>query len=123
MEFYAYHGCFAEEQIIGTRFLVDLYLDTDTKKAELSDELKDTVNYQEVLVFSLAINATSIVFVLVLRFIELKVRVRTISFRYIGYLRCIKKRALVAIKALKFQMSNLIVAVGYNQIKLIHNAI
>lgn len=48
MEFYAYHGCFAEEQIIGTRFLVDLYLDTDTGKAELSDELGDTVNYQEV---------------------------------------------------------------------------
>ena len=48
MEFYAYHGCFKEEQIIGTRFLVDLYLDTNTEKAELSDELGDTVNYQEV---------------------------------------------------------------------------
>ena len=48
MEFYAYHGCFKEEQIIGTRFLVDLYLETDTSKAERSDELKDTVNYQEV---------------------------------------------------------------------------
>ena len=48
MEFYAYHGCFQEEQIIGTRFLVDLYLETDTKKAEKTDELTDTVNYQEV---------------------------------------------------------------------------
>ncbi len=48
MEFYAYHGCFKEEQIIGTRFLVDLYLETDTKKAEKTDELADTVNYQEV---------------------------------------------------------------------------
>ncbi len=48
MEFYAYHGCFQEEQIIGTRFLVDLYLETDTKKAEKTDELADTVNYQEV---------------------------------------------------------------------------
>jgi len=48
MEFYAYHGCFKEEQIIGTRFLVDLYLETDTGKAEKSDKLKDTVNYQEV---------------------------------------------------------------------------
>ena len=26
MEFFAYHGCFAEEQIIGTKFLVDLFL-------------------------------------------------------------------------------------------------
>lgn len=48
MEFYAYHGCFKEEQIIGTRFLVDIYLETDTQKAENSDDLNDTVNYQEV---------------------------------------------------------------------------
>lgn len=48
MEFYAYHGCFKEEQIIGTRFLVDLYLETDTGRAEKSDDLADTVNYQEV---------------------------------------------------------------------------
>jgi dihydroneopterin aldolase len=48
MEFYAYHGCFKEEQIIGTRFLVDLYLETDTRNAEQSDKLDDTVNYQEV---------------------------------------------------------------------------
>jgi dihydroneopterin aldolase len=48
MEFYAYHGCFKEEQIIGTRFLVDLYMETDTLKAEKSDYLSETVNYQEV---------------------------------------------------------------------------
>ena len=48
MEFYAYHGCFKEEQIIGTRFLVDLYLETDTARAERTDDLSDTVNYQEV---------------------------------------------------------------------------
>jgi dihydroneopterin aldolase len=47
MEFYAYHGCFKEEQIIGTRFLVDLYLETDTAKAEKTDDLSETVNYQE----------------------------------------------------------------------------
>jgi dihydroneopterin aldolase len=48
MEFYAYHGCFKEEQIIGTRFLLDLYIETDTTEAEKSDKLEDTVNYQEV---------------------------------------------------------------------------
>lgn len=48
MEFYAYHGCFSEEQIIGTRFLVDLYIETDTSGAESSDDLKKTLNYQEV---------------------------------------------------------------------------
>src|SRR5210317_2294639 len=48
MEFYAYHGCFKEEQIIGTRFLLDLYLETDTTEAEKTDKLEETVNYQEV---------------------------------------------------------------------------
>ena len=48
MEFFAYHGCFAEEQIIGTKFSIDLFLEVDTSRAELSDNLKDTVNYQSV---------------------------------------------------------------------------
>jgi len=48
MEFFAYHGCFKEEQIIGTKFNVDLYLETDTSKAEKSDNLYDTVNYLSV---------------------------------------------------------------------------
>jgi len=45
MEFFAYHGCFKEEQIIGTKFNVDLFLEADTSVAELSDNLSDTVNY------------------------------------------------------------------------------
>jgi len=45
MEFFAYHGCFKEEQIIGTKFSVDLYLEVDTITAESSDNLHDTVNY------------------------------------------------------------------------------
>ena len=45
MEFFAYHGCFKEEQIIGTKFNVDLFLETDTSVAEQSDNLTDTVNY------------------------------------------------------------------------------
>lgn len=48
MEFFAYHGCFSEEQIIGTRFVVDLWLETDTAEAEITDKLSKTVNYQEV---------------------------------------------------------------------------
>ncbi len=48
MEFFAYHGCFREEQIIGNRFLVNLEIDVDTSKAELSDHLHDTINYQVV---------------------------------------------------------------------------
>jgi len=48
MDFFAYHGCFKEERVIGTRFTVDAWLTTDTSDAEASDELKHTVNYQAV---------------------------------------------------------------------------
>ena len=46
MEFFAYHGCFKEEQIIGTKFIVDLYIETDTSEAEKTDDLSKTINYQ-----------------------------------------------------------------------------
>ncbi len=48
MEFHAYHGCFAEEQIIGNTFIVDLHLDTETDASELSDKLDETVDYAAV---------------------------------------------------------------------------
>ena len=48
MEFLAYHGCFEEEQIIGTNFIIDLEIETDTSRSEETDELSDTINYQEV---------------------------------------------------------------------------
>ena len=48
MEFYAYHGHFEEEQKIGTWFSIDLSMEVDTNKAELSDELEDTVDYSAV---------------------------------------------------------------------------
>ncbi|MCX6246334.1 MAG: dihydroneopterin aldolase [Bacteroidetes bacterium] len=48
MEFYAYHGHYKEEQIIGTKFIVDLEMVFETVHAEYSDHLDDTINYQEV---------------------------------------------------------------------------
>lgn len=45
MEFFAFHGCFKEEQIIGTKFILDLELESDTSVAENSDRLYDTVDY------------------------------------------------------------------------------
>jgi len=48
MEFFAYHGCFKEERVIGNRFIVSLELETNTNKAELTDNLSDTLNYQDV---------------------------------------------------------------------------
>lgn len=48
MQFYAFHGCFREEQSIGTRFRVDVVYETDTTKAQQSDNIEDTVSYLEV---------------------------------------------------------------------------
>jgi dihydroneopterin aldolase len=46
MEFYAYHGHYREEQIVGNRFLVDLSMETDMEIPARTDNLKDAVNYQ-----------------------------------------------------------------------------
>jgi dihydroneopterin aldolase len=46
MEFYAFHGHYREEQIVGNRFLVDLELETNLEQAAASDRLEDAVNYQ-----------------------------------------------------------------------------
>ena len=47
MEFYAFHGHYREEQIVGNRFLVDLELETDLTIPADTDQLKDAVNYQQ----------------------------------------------------------------------------
>lgn len=46
MEFYAFHGHYQEEQIVGNRFLVDLKIETDMTIPADTDELEDAVNYQ-----------------------------------------------------------------------------
>jgi dihydroneopterin aldolase len=48
MEFYAFHGHFKEERIVGNKFLVDLTIETDMTIPAVSDNLKDAVNYQKV---------------------------------------------------------------------------
>lgn len=47
MEFYAFHGHYQEEQIVGNRFLVDLELECDLSAPAASDQLQDAVNYQQ----------------------------------------------------------------------------
>jgi dihydroneopterin aldolase len=47
MEFYAFHGHYREEQIVGNRFLVDLEMETDMDLPAESDSLEDALNYQE----------------------------------------------------------------------------
>ena len=46
MEFYAFHGHYREEQIVGNKFLVDLHIESDMAAPAASDDLKDAVNYQ-----------------------------------------------------------------------------
>jgi dihydroneopterin aldolase len=48
MEFYAFHGHFKEERIVGNKFLVDMVIETDMEKPAQSDNLRDAVNYQRV---------------------------------------------------------------------------
>ncbi len=47
MEFYAYHGCFKEEQIVGNHFKVDLEMEADCTIAAQTDNISDAVNYQK----------------------------------------------------------------------------
>ncbi len=48
MHFYAYHGHFEVEQIVGNDFIVNLQMGVDCTKAALSDDLNDALNYQAV---------------------------------------------------------------------------
>lgn len=48
MRFYAHHGCFEQERVIGTHFRVDVAFETDTSRAEVSDNIGDTVSYLDV---------------------------------------------------------------------------
>lgn len=48
MEFYAFHGHYAEEQIVGNRFRVDLSFEVDSAAAAATDRLETTVSYLDV---------------------------------------------------------------------------
>lgn len=48
MKFHAYHGCLDFEKKDGNTFLVTVRMELDTHLAGMSDELDDTLNYQEV---------------------------------------------------------------------------
>jgi dihydroneopterin aldolase len=46
MEFYAYHGCFAEEAVVGNHFEVNLWMETEMTVPSDTDEIDDALNYQ-----------------------------------------------------------------------------
>ncbi len=45
MAFYAYHGCFKEEQVVGNKFVVNIALRVDCTVASQSDAITDALNY------------------------------------------------------------------------------
>jgi len=48
MEFYARHGYYEEERVIGNKYSVDVTLDVDFSEAVADDKLEGTVNYEKV---------------------------------------------------------------------------
>lgn len=48
MSFYGYHGVTTEERATGRRYEVDCELEVDLAEAGLSDELRDTIDYEQV---------------------------------------------------------------------------
>ena len=44
---YGFHGVHAAEQSLGQRFIVDLRVETDLRRAAASDALNDTVSYSD----------------------------------------------------------------------------
>ena len=48
MNFYGYHGVYEFEKEQGTNFEIDLELFTDLTKPSASDNIEDTINYEDV---------------------------------------------------------------------------
>jgi dihydroneopterin aldolase len=46
MEFFGYHGCYKEEQVVGNQFVVNLRLETSSMEASKTDQINDALNYQ-----------------------------------------------------------------------------
>jgi len=45
MHFFAYHGYYEEERIVGNQFIIDTFVDVDTFDST-DDDINDTVNYE-----------------------------------------------------------------------------
>ncbi len=48
LQFYAHHGYYKEEQVLGGKYTVDIYITVDTTEAAATDDLKKTINYEAV---------------------------------------------------------------------------
>ncbi|MFQ5446660.1 MAG: dihydroneopterin aldolase [Saprospiraceae bacterium] len=48
MRFYAYHGFYEEEQVLGNDYVVDVHITTSVNQAAVTDDLYKTINYETV---------------------------------------------------------------------------
>lgn len=48
LQFYSHHGFYKEEQVLGGKFVVDIYLKVDLSEAAVSDQLTKTINYEQI---------------------------------------------------------------------------
>jgi dihydroneopterin aldolase len=48
MQFYSHHGYHKEEQVLGGKYSVDIYLETNLDEAAATDRLDKTINYEQV---------------------------------------------------------------------------
>lgn len=48
MEFFAFHGCYNEEKIVGNKFIVDFQYECDVEYAAEHDSIEDTISYLDV---------------------------------------------------------------------------
>jgi len=48
MQFYGRHGVFAEEKAMGQKFIIDVEISLDLKKAAATDDIAHTPNYADI---------------------------------------------------------------------------
>ena len=88
LEFYAYHGALPEELVLGQRFLIDIDLFFDMRKAGYSDRVEDTIHYGEVYQVIKACVTES-------RFLLIERLAEEIAGRVLGQFSCLSVRVEV----------------------------
>jgi len=48
LQFYSHHGYYKEEQVLGGKYVVDIYMQLDLTEASATDQLNKTINYEQI---------------------------------------------------------------------------
>jgi dihydroneopterin aldolase len=52
LQFYAHHGYYKEEQVLGGKYTVDIYMEVNFTEAATADDLKKTIDYEKVYILT-----------------------------------------------------------------------